>query len=385
MSASPLIAIRATPLLFSAAGVAQYIRSLSLELMRSGENVALFTPYAWSTNLAAGVPQEKASASRLRSIVLEVVPRPRWVARALETALLAVNATRRNVALYHEPAALPLPFRGPTVVTVHDLSWVRFPQTHPADRVRVLDRSFPRALNEADHLIAVSDFTKRELMDVFGVPAERITTTLEAARDAFRPRSADDCAVVLAQHGLRYRKFLLCVGTLEPRKNLELVITAYAGMPATYRREFPLVLVGAKGWLSSRIESALQPLVQSGEARPLGYVTDEDLAALYASARVLVYPSLYEGFGLPPLEAMACATPVIVSNRSSLPEVVGSAGDLVAPDDPDGLRSILRRLSEDESYFALRSASGRARAAEFSWARCAAETAGVYRRVLASA
>jgi len=384
MNASPLIAIRATPLLFSAAGVAQYIRSLSLELMRAGENVALFTPYAWGTPLTTGVPGETTSAARLRSVMLQAVPRPRWVARALETALLSINAGRRDVALYHEPAALPLPFRGPTVVTVHDLSWVRFPQTHPVDRVRVLDRSFPRALNDADHLIAVSDYTKRELMDVYGVRAERITTTLEAARDGFRPRSHSECAAVLALHGLQYRRFLLCVGTLEPRKNLELVITTYAGMPATYRREFPLVLVGAKGWLSSRIENALRPLVQSGDARPLGYVSDEDLAKLYASARVLVYPSLYEGFGLPPLEAMACATPVVVSNRSSLPEVVGSAGDLVAPDDPEGLRSVLLRLSEDESYFAMRSAGGLARAAEFSWARCAAETADVYRRVLAS-
>lgn len=384
MSISPLIAIRATPLLFNAVGVAQYIRTLSQELAKTGENIALFTPYAWNAELT-GAPQEAQTAARARSAMLRLLPSPRVLARAMEAAVLAVNSSRRNVALYHEPAALPVPFRGPTVVTVHDLSWVRFPETHPADRVRLLNRTFPRAIERAQHLIAVSDYTKHELTDVYGVDPKRITTTLEAARDVFRPRSADECADELTRHGLRYRGYLLCVGTIEPRKNLEFVIAAYAGMPAAYRREFPLVLVGATGWLASRIEIALRPLVQAGEARPLGYVNDDSLASLYAGARALVYPSLYEGFGLPPLEAMASATPVVVSDRSSLPEVVGSAGDLVAPDDVEGLRTILQRLGEDEAHFAARAAAGLARAAQFSWARCAAETADVYRRVLAAA
>ena len=146
---------------------------------------------------------------------------------------------------------------------------------------------------------------------------------------------------------------------------------------------FPLAIVGMKGWLTSQLDSLFASLAQSGRVRPIGYVDDAALALFYASARMLIYPSLYEGFGLPPLEAMASGTPVIASNVSSLPEVVGDAGIQVDPHDVDALREAIRRLAEDDSQWeALRSA-GLARAAQFSWERCARETVAVYRKVLA--
>jgi alpha-1,3-rhamnosyl/mannosyltransferase len=178
---------------------------------------------------------------------------------------------------------------------------------------------------------------------------------------------------------------VLCVGTLEPRKNLELVIRAYAAMPESYRACRPLVLVGMKGWLTSGLESLMQPLVAAGQIRPQGYTSDADLAVLYAAAQVLVYPSLYEGFGLPPLEAMASGTPVIVSNRSTLPEVVGDAGvQLDAADEP-GLREALRHMDEDPAWWNARAVASLAQARQFSWARCARETLAVYRKVLGRA
>jgi alpha-1,3-rhamnosyl/mannosyltransferase len=183
--------------------------------------------------------------------------------------------------------------------------------------------------------------------------------------------------------GLQYRQYVLCVGTLEPRKNLELAIRAYAALPPAFRDRYPMVTVGMKGWLTSKLESVMQPLVASGELRPLGFTSDETLASLYAGASVLIYPSLYEGFGLPPLEAMASGTPVIVSNRSTLPEVVGDAGVIIDAEDELGLRQALLRLVEDPGFWNERVSASLKQAERFSWQRCADQTLAVYRKVLA--
>ena len=151
--------------------------------------------------------------------------------------------------------------------------------------------------------------------------------------------------------------------------------------PSSFRRRRPLVMVGMKGWLTSKLESLMQPMVASGEIRPLGYTSDEDLAVLYAAALSLVYPSLYEGFGLPPLEAMASGTPVIVSDRSTLPEVVGTAGVQIAADDEAGLRDALTRLDQDPSFWQQRAEASLQQATHFSWERCARETLAIYRLV----
>lgn len=382
MGSSPLIAIRATPLLFEAAGVAQYIRSLAQELVKRGEHVALFTPLKWGIE-PSQLPPPRGSASGLRKLILSSIPRPRAAVRVVESALLALNSRRYDVALYHEPAALPLPFHGPTVVTVHDVSWVRFPDTHPADRVGVLSRSFPRTLDRVDHIIVDSDFTRRELIQLFGTPQEKISTVPLAARGGFRPRTASECVDVLSHLGLEFRRFVLSVGTQEPRKNLETVVRAYSAMPEAYRRRFPLVLVGGMGWLNSKLEADLRPLVDRGLARLLGYVSEDTLRVLYSAAHTFVYPSLYEGFGLPPLEAMASGTPVVISNVASLPEVVGQAGIEIDPLDEEALRMALLALSDDESLWHRLAEAGLARSSTFSWARCADQTRAAYRSVLA--
>ena len=383
IASRPLVVMRATPILFAAAGVAQYIRCLARALIAEGVNLTLFTPFRWGVD----TEQEAAAsvgADSLRRTILRAVPRPRQAARILESALLAVNSRAHRVSLYHEPAALPLPFRGPTVITVHDLSWIRFPETHPADRVATLARAFPRALHRASHVIVDSEFTRQEIIEVFGTPPEKISTAPLAAREGFRPREQEECMPILAELGLDFRRFVLGVGTLEPRKNLEAIVHAYSSMPESYRRTYPLVLVGAKGWLTSGLEATLRPLVDQGHVRPLGHVSDRALAALYSSAHVLVYPSLYEGFGLPPLEAMTSGTPVIASSRASLPEVVGDAGVLIDPASVDDLRRALERLHGDGRHWQALAAAGLQRSKHFSWARCARQTQDVYRNVLAA-
>ena len=381
MSARPLIAMRATPLLFPNAGVAHYIRSLAFELKAAGENLELFTPFKWDLDVGRETTQSSTAVS-VRKTMFRALPRPRQAARMMETALLAINARVRGVALYHEPATFPLPFHGPMVLTVHDLSWVRFPETHPADRRRTMDRSFPGLLARARHVLTDSDFVKQELVSSFGLDPSNITTAHLAARACFQPRGSDECALVLQRFGLRHRSFFLSVGTLEPRKNLVRTIRAFADLPPSVRSACPLVLVGATGWNSSDLEREISGMAAKGEVIPLGFTPEEDLARLYSSAKALLYVSLYEGFGLPPLEAMASGTPVIVSDSSSIPEVVGDAGLQVDPFDQVAIRNAMLRLIDDQDLYAALAARGVDRSRSFSWTRCASTTREVYGRVL---
>jgi alpha-1,3-rhamnosyl/mannosyltransferase len=361
--------------------VGQYSKCLAEELVAAGEtDLHFFYAAIWSQDIRTGPIKEIGS---IKQFIKNFVPQPYRVSRAVQQWRFNLGIKRIRPHLYHEPNFLPFQFDGPTVITAHDLSWIRFPETHPSERVAVMNELFPRSLEAASHILTDAEFVRQEIIEEFGVAPTRITAVPLGARPIFRPRSVDECAAVLLEHGLRYRGYILCVGTLEPRKNLELAIRAYAGLPPAVRRQYPLVTVGMRGWLTSGLESVMQPLVSSGELRPLGYTSDETLAALYASALTLVYPSLYEGFGLPPLEAMASGTPVIVSDRSTLPEVVGDAGVIIDARDEVALRDALRRFADDPAFWHDRAAASLQRASGFSWQRCAEETLDVYRRVLA--
>lgn len=384
MSVEPLrVGINGSALLSPLTGIGQYTKNLAEALIASGEvDLSLFYLIAWSKEIRT---QPIRNITRIKEFIKKVVPHPYALSRALQQLKFKQGARQREIQLYHEPNFLSHAFPGPTVITAHDLSWIRFPETHPAERVAIMNRRFPKSVAEAEHVITDAAYTRNEIIAEFGVAPDRITSIPLAARSIFRPRSADECRVVLERHGLKYRAFVLCVGTLEPRKNLEFMIHTYAELPASVRARTPLVLVGMKGWLTSSIESTMSSLVASGHIRPLGFTSDFDLAHLYASAQVLVYPSLYEGFGLPPLEAMASGTPVIVSNRTTLPEVVGDAGELIEPTDAAALKSLLLRMQDDAEYWHERADACMGRAREFSWERCARETMAVYRKVLAQA
>ena len=282
--------------------------------------------------------------------------------------------------LYHEPNYLAYRFDGPSVVTVHDLSWIRYPETHPVERVRAMDKYFEPALRRARLLLTDSAFVKQELIDVFGIAPDRIQPIALGLDPVFVPQDADQTRQVMATHGLVHGQYFLSVGTLEPRKNMQATVAAYSSLTPSVREQHPLVLVGMKGWRTSRLEQLLDPLERSGQVRMLGYLTREDLATVTAGALAMVYPSIYEGFGLPPLEAMGCAVPALTSNVSSLPEVVGDTGIMVHPDDHEGLGLAMARMAEDRSLRDGLAARALARAQTFTWARCVDETVAAYRR-----
>jgi len=376
-----VVGLNGAALLSPLTGIGQYTKNLAEQLAASDEiDLNIFYLARWSKEIRT---QPFPSLGPIKTFIKKVVPHPYLVSRALQGWKFYSGAQDRRVSVYHEPNFLPLRFAGPTVVTIHDLSWIRYPETHPKQRVAIMNRILPLALDKVQHVITDSEFIRGEVISEFGMSADRVTTTLLAPRSMFKPRDQVACSATLFKHSLQHRSYFLVVGTLEPRKNVETAVRAHASLPEAVRRQVPLVLVGMRGWLTSRLESELKAPVERAEVRPLGFVTDDELADLYSAATALVYPSLYEGFGLPPLEAMACGTPVIVSNVSSLPEVGGSAAVMHDPMDTDALKAAMKRLIEDKQFWLKKAAASLKQAALFSWEKCAAETIAVYRAAMA--
>ncbi len=373
------IAINDRPLRPPKTGVGHYVEQLLRWLPQVAPqhrylgfftDVLRRTPPQVETAVAAGVPGTP-------------VDRPPWLVRRILQAgyriAFRLATGRGRCDLYHEPNNIAMRWRGPTVTTVHDLSVIRHPEWHPDDRVAWYQREFEPSVRQSSHFICPSEFTKRELMALAGVAADRITVVPLAPREPFCPQSSATVAAVRRRLSLP-AEFLLFVGTMEPRKNIDGLLEAYAQLDAAGRRRFPLVLVGAAGWGVEGLWERAAGLGIQETLLPLGYVSEEDLAAIYTAARALVWPSWYEGFGLPPLECMACGTAVITSNAAALPEVVGDAGVTVDPSDTAALAEAIRALAEDDSRAADLAARGRDRAAAFTWARAAAAHITVYER-----
>jgi glycosyltransferase involved in cell wall biosynthesis len=299
-----------------------------------------------------------------------VMPFPRLWTHLRLSAELAVHPPDLLLVPAH---VLPLIHPRRSVVTVHDLGYLHEPQAHrPLDRL-YLDLSNRYHVRAATRLLAISQATKDDLVRHYGVAPERVIVTYLAAGDDMRP--VDDPArlgSVKSRCGIA-GDYLLYVGTLQPRKNLARLVQAFAPVAADYPA-LQLVLAGKKGWMYEEIFAQVRRLGLEGRVVFTGYVGEEDLPALYSGALAFVFPSLYEGFGMPVLEAMACGAPVVASNTSSLPEVAGDAALLVDPMAVDALSAALALVAGDPGLRAGLRARGLIQAARFSWERCARET-----------
>jgi glycosyltransferase involved in cell wall biosynthesis len=232
-----------------------------------------------------------------------------------------------------------------------------------------------------DHIIAVSESTKRDTMDHLGVPQDKITVVYEAASPIFRPLDRQEARQqVRDRHGID-APFVLFVSTIEPRKNVPSLLRAVWQLQQCYKEDVHIVLAGGKGWLYEDAFAVVDELNLDSRAHFVGRVSSEDLLYLYNAAEVLAHPAFYEGFGLPPLEAMACGLPVIVSNVASLPEVVGDAGLLVDPHDVDELTVSMWRVLNDAELHREMQEKGLRQAERFSWERAARETQAIYELV----
>ena len=376
------------------AGLGRYAESLARALLSQLTNLPTYQspnlPISQSTNLAffynreAGI-EPLVGLEHIPAHTISLGYKPwRMAVWAGQVAGIGFNRLVPGATLFHAAEHLLLPLRGvPTVLTVHDLIFRRYPQHHKPLNRWYLNATLPLYCRRADHIIAVSEQTKRDVMAAYGVPADKISVIYEAADARFRPQPAEAVAEVRARYRLPDR-YLLFVGTIEPRKNLGRVLAAFERLHAEGLTD-ALVIVGKRGWLYDDFFAQLE---QSPVKRAVlfpGFVPDADLPAIYAGAQALAFPSEFEGFGLPVLEAMACGAPVVCSNSSSLPEVAGDAALRVDPADTDAITAALRRVVADADLAAELARRGVAQAARFSWQRAAAETLAVYWQLIGDA
>ena len=294
---------------------------------------------------------------------------------------LSAELRLRPVDLLHVQYTAP-PFSPcPIVSTIHDLAFEHLPQTFNRRSWMQLRLTVRRTAKKAAQIITVSDYSKRDIIETYGVPPERITVTYEAAPSGFRPvESEKELQRVRQTYGIE-GDYILSVGSIQPRKNLKRLIAAYSNL----RQKRPegklpqLVVVGKSAWLYEETLRAIKELELSRSVILTGYVPEADLPALYSGAVCFVYPSYFEGFGLPPLEAMKCGTPVIVGNRTSLPEVVGDAGVLVDPFDVDDIAAAIEKVIGDSDLRSQLSVKGLERAGLFDWRETARQTLAVYK------
>ena len=305
--------------------------------------------------------------------------------RLLSPMLLRRRLRRFGDHLFHGPNFYLPPFPGPAIATIHDLSIYRYPQFHPVERVAFMTKAIPVTLRRASFLITDSEYVRREVINFFGWPAAKIVAIPLGVPDEFHPRSVDLTAGVLSKYGVQHGDYALCVATIEPRKNIGAILSAYGALPSSLRARYPLVLAGDRGWRSESIHKQIEQGQQQGWLRYLGFVPEADLPILFAGARGFVFPSLYEGFGLPVLEALASGIPVLTSADSTLSEVASDAALLVDPQDEVAITAGIRVLLEDDAWRATAVVKSLAVAARYSWDKTARDTVAIYRAVSGAA
>lgn len=281
--------------------------------------------------------------------------------------------------IVHGPNYFLPPWAERGVATIHDLSVHLYPETHPAERVKIFEERFQHTLQQARLLITDTATVRQELIDLFGVDPDRVRSVPLGIPQV--PGNPDFPS--LQTLDLQPGRYILCVSTFEPRKRIERLVAAYRMLPAATRREFPLVLAGAEGWHNEALNAAIEEAAKDGTVRRLGFVQQELLDVLYAGAGLFIYPSRYEGFGLPVVEAMAHGIPCIIGNAACLIEVAQGAALIVDPDDIESFSNGIAMALDSPTWREEAAAAGKLTASHYSWDRCVAETAEIYRSLAA--
>lgn len=372
------ITIDLSPAIHQKAGLGRYARTLAEHLIAQ-DHVNHYGAFAYGAFRAEMLPPSLRALPRV-SIPLGARPWRTgvWLAHALGVTF---DRFLPRTDLFHATEHLLPRFKNiKTVFTLHDLIFQFFPEYHLPLNRWFLVNAMPHFLRRADAIIAVSECTKKDAIRFYNVPSEKITVIYEGVNPALAPERNAERIAEMRAHYAKNQPFLLFVSTIEPRKNIIALVDA---LRALRQRGYQhrLLIAGRKGWLYQSTFDHVKKTGMEALVDFLGFVPDEDLPALYAAADAFVFPSLYEGFGLPPLEAMACGAPVVCSNASSLPEVVGNAALLVDPKNVAEIVAAIERLLTDRALRDELRAKGMKQAAKFSWERAARETLGVYERV----
>ncbi len=357
-----------------------YIRNLIKSLAGiDGEN--RYTIYL--ANARAADQWRDEFTNQYKNFSVRLLPPPTPLVRV--PVFLAYELFRRPVDVLHVQYTAPPFCRVPVVATIHDLAFERMPETFTRRGSFQLKLTVRRTARKASRIATVSEYSRRDLLDIYKLPTEKVVVTYNGIESHFRPQeaSSNEAEEIRGRFGIS-RDFLLAVGSLQPRKNLVRLIRAYAKLRSE-RADFTpqLVIVGRKLWLTHEIFDEVKRQRWADDLILTGYVADEDLPALYRAARAFVYPSLFEGFGLPPLEAMACGTPVVTSDVSSLPEIAGDAALLIDPNDEQALANALIEIMNNERLRAELREKGIAQAGKFTWRDTAEKTLRLYQEAYA--
>lgn len=374
------VAIDYTAAIRQGAGVGRFVRSLVaalLEIDRANSYTLLY-PRTGRNSPPPVLPQFP-NATGQPLLFSERVLNLLWYKLGVP---LPVDAMSGYADIFHFPDfTLPPVRRGATVLTVHDLSFLLVPECAEAGLRAHLEKVVPASVRQADFVTADSENTRNELTTLLDVPPERVAVVHGGVDERFRPITDEDALERMRKKYGLYFPFMLYVGTIEPRKNISRLLRAYTQYRAEHKGRHRLVMAGGLGWLYEDVLREIDELSAEHEIIYLGRVPDGDLPYLYTLSDLFVYPSLYEGFGLPPLEAMACGRPVLCSNTSSLPEVVGEAGVLTSPYDVEGLARAMAELLDDPKRRQALGARGIERAGIFTWKNSAARLLNIYRKL----
>ncbi len=370
------IVIDYTPAALQGAGIGRYTRGLVdalLPLLAPDDRVTLLFPRGPAPFARGDWPDQVAVRhlplpDRYQTIFWHRLRLPvpvEWVAGEAD--------------IFHAPNFLLPPVkRARTLLTIHDLAFMVRPEYAWPDLRRFLEQAVPRSVDRADHILADSEASKRDAMRLFQLPPERVTVVGAGVDERFRPMTPEETASVREKYRLEW-PFVFSISTLEPRKNFDGLIRAFARAKREANLPHHLVIAGGKGWLYEEVFAAVEAERVGDCVHFPGFVPDEDLPALYNLADLFAFPSHYEGFGLPLLEALACGTPALASDTSSLPEIAGAAAFLVPTDDPQALVAGLIQLLTDSEARAALAARGPVQAARFTWQAAARRLYAVYR------
>jgi glycosyltransferase involved in cell wall biosynthesis len=376
------IGIDTTSAVMQGGGIGRYTRELvqaTLAQDTANEYVLFSAPPPSSKSLEALFPANGRVTHKIAPVSEQ------WLYRMWYRARLPISMQRftGKLDLFHSPDFVLPPVSGniPTLLTVHDLSFVHFPEVYPQVLVNYLNKVVPWSVGRATHILADSEATKQDLMAVWQVPSEKVSVLYSGVSDLFA-RVEDEGMITAVRHkyNLGEAPYLLSVGTVQPRKNYQMLIQAFA--PLANRFPHNLYIAGGKGWLYDEMMAEIEKQGLTDRVRFIGFVDDADLPTLYSAADLYLFPSIYEGFGLPMLEAMACGVPVIASDVSSLPEVGEGTAVLLPPHDPAKWTQKINELLADSEQQKQMTTAGYKQVQRFSWEKAATQLLLIYQRLI---
>ncbi len=382
-----------TPLLGAETGIGHYTRKIvkGLEQHNEVRNIGLFSTHKIHSEIPelpvipSATNQVNRNSFNVKKIILENTPNilKLGYSRIIEQRVGKQLNKYYKSFIYHETNYNFLPFAGRKISTFHDLSILHFPEYHPIERVKYFEKRLKYTLESANHFITDSKFVKQEMIDLLGVAEEKITSIPLGVDKIYKQRTSKEIALTLSKYKLLGTKYLLIVGSFEPRKNIKLVLAAYDQLPSIIKQEYVIVHVGPEGWNYEKVWQEALSLRDKNQFISLGYIPKIDLAHIYNGASIFIFPSYYEGFGFPPLEAMASGIPVISTQNSSLGEIVDNNNAyIVDVDDIDLLcNRILHILSEGKSEIVSKISHGFLTSKRFEWETTLETTLEVYKKL----